>query len=135
MISASTFSAVMLLISSSISYGTKTIVATNVRYSAHLLANQSPIASTPSSSAYAAMAALTRYRFLMLMANRYCRSCTIPCLLVVSGPPTPPCRSLRMRVKSAFSAARSPANSSTATASALSTRKWSIRSRAISRRT
>ena len=43
MISASTFSAVTLLISSSISYGMKTMVATNVRYSAHRLANQSPI--------------------------------------------------------------------------------------------
>ena len=63
MIRASTFSAVTLLISSSISNGTKTIVATNVRYSAHRLANQSPIASIPSSTAYAAIAAPTRYRF------------------------------------------------------------------------
>jgi hypothetical protein len=134
MMNATTFSAVMPLISSSISYGMKTIVATNVRYSAHRLANQSPIASMPSSSAYAAMAAPTRYRFLMLTANRYCRSCTMPCLLFDSGPPTPPCRSLRMRVNSAFSAARSLANKNTAAASALRTRKWSSRSTAISRR-
>jgi len=51
MTSASTFSAVTLLSSSRISNGTKTIVATNVRYSAHRLANHSPMASTPSSTA------------------------------------------------------------------------------------
>jgi hypothetical protein len=51
MISASTFSQVTLLISSSTSSGRKTMVATNVRYSAHRLANQSPMASMPSSRA------------------------------------------------------------------------------------
>ena len=51
MISATTCSAVTLLISSWISYGTKTIVATNVRYSAQRLPYQSPTASTPSSPA------------------------------------------------------------------------------------
>lgn len=51
MTSAITFSVVTPLISSRISYGTKAIVATNVRYSAHRLANQSPTASTPSSTA------------------------------------------------------------------------------------
>ena len=49
----------------------------------------------------------------------------MPCLLVVIGPPTPPCRSLRMRVNSASSAARSLANRNMAAASALKTRKWS----------
>jgi hypothetical protein len=81
------------------------------------------------------MAAPTRYRFLMLTANRYCRSCTMPWLLVVIGPPAPPCRSLRMRVNSASSAARSLANRNTAAASALKIRKWIARSTAISRRT
>ena len=90
MISATTFSAVTLLISSCISYGTKTMVATNVRYSAHRLANQSPTASMPSSTEYPAIAAPTRYRFLMLTANRYCRSCTMPWLLLATGPPRPP---------------------------------------------
>ncbi len=51
MTSATTFSAVTLLISSSISRGTKTMVATNVRYSAHRLANHSPMASMPASRA------------------------------------------------------------------------------------
>ena len=50
---AVTLSAVTVLGGSSswISYGTKTIVATNVRYSAQRLANHSPMASTPSSTA------------------------------------------------------------------------------------
>ena len=51
MTSATSFSAVTLLISSCTSYGRKTMVATNVRYSAHRFANQSPTASTPSSPA------------------------------------------------------------------------------------
>ena len=50
----------------------------------------------------------------------------MPWLLFAIGPPTPPCRSLRMRVNSAFSAARSPANSNTAAASAPRIRKCSI---------
>ena len=71
----------------------------------------------------------------MLTANSVCRSCTMPRVLFVIGPPTPPCRSLRMRVNSAFSAARLSANRNTATASALKIRKWSARSTAISRST
>lgn len=51
MTKATSFSAVTLLISSRTSKGMKTRVATNVRYSAHRLANHSPIASTPSSTA------------------------------------------------------------------------------------
>ena len=62
-------------------------------------------------------------------ANSRRRSCTMPWLLLLTGPPRPPCTSFRMRVKSSFSMALLCANRKIATASRPSTRKWTTRRR------